>query len=335
MFQVTHRLWSLTSLDMSELPSLSSKVFPFNPKWDGRPACKRKMMRDLQELRMADCVQINDDAVELVAEYCSNLRVLSLSTCATISDRSLFMLAGVPAYNLVTGTVAQVEEHTGRQYATEPTNMGHQFRKARRIAAGGSLHGSSVRPESVITTGTGAGAGAGAGARAGGLRTPGRTPRTPREAALMGVPAGGGRHNRSASIRSRVSVRSTVSSMRSRVDPIAVEERLEMTQAQVTEAEAAAVNPELVDMVNRASRTTVRSAMVRKLKQPESDDDSDAGASGPQFVMQLADTIMERQAMVEVPNQIVTVPMDLEPSSMGELGLQNLACVACLHMHGA
>ena len=133
-----------------------------------------------------------------------------------------------------------------------------------------------------------------------------------------------GGHHRSASIRSRVSVRSTVSSMRSRVDPIAIEDRLEMTQAEVTEAEAAAVNPELVDMVNRASRTTVRSMMVRKLRQPDSDDDSDADA-GPQFVMELADTIMERQAMVEVPNKIVTVPMDFEPESMGDLALNSLA----------
>ena len=128
-----------------------------------------------------------------------------------------------------------------------------------------------------------------------------------------------------ASQRSRVSQRSTVSDYRSKSDPIAIDERLEMTQAEVTEAEAAAVNPELVAMVNRAAKTTVRSALVRKEIAPDSDVDSLDGEQGPTFEYNLADTILTRQAAaVTVPTRIVTVPMDFDDDSMGELMLHNL-----------
>lgn len=54
---------------MSELPNVTAKSFYYEPGLDHRPAARRSMMRELRELRIADCPRVQQQQPQFLVSW--------------------------------------------------------------------------------------------------------------------------------------------------------------------------------------------------------------------------------------------------------------------------
>ena len=96
LIQLVHVAHDLEHLCIAELSGITGRCLQYASYVDDRPATRDKMFHKLEVLDMHGCSNARDDALDTVAAKAKQLLTLDISDCPLLTDRTLFIAAGVP-----------------------------------------------------------------------------------------------------------------------------------------------------------------------------------------------------------------------------------------------